>query len=81
MVLCSAHCVSNLNKSGPFKVGDIVLLHEDKQPRHMWKMGWIQDTFMGRDGNVTPRAVRRSVQLLYPLDERWRMQVHQAEVC
>ena len=39
MELCSAHCVSNLNQSAPFKVGDVVLLHEDKQPKHMWKMG------------------------------------------
>lgn len=73
MELRSAHCVSNLNQSAPFKVGDFVLLHEDKQPKHMWKMGRIEETFMGRDGKIRSCAVRlpsrlilrRPVQLLY----------------
>lgn len=76
MELRSAHCVSNLNQSAPFKVGDVVLLHEDKQPKLTWKMGRIEETFMGRDGNIRSCAVRlpsrlvlrRPVQLLYPLE-------------
>ena len=81
MELRSVHCMSNLNQSAPFKVGDVVLLHEDKQPKHMWKMGRIEETFMGRDGKVRSCAVRlpsrlilrRPIQLLYPLelDEHW----------
>ena len=35
MELRSAHCVGNLNQSAPFKVGDVEMLHEDKQPKHV----------------------------------------------
>lgn len=76
MELRSAHCVSILTKSAPFKVGDVVLLYEDKQPKHTWKMGRIEETFVGRDGKIRSCAVRlpsrlilkRPVQLLYPLE-------------
>ena len=89
MELRSAHYVSNTSdQSVPFKVGDVVLIFEDKQPKHTWKMGRINEIFLGRDGKIRSCAVklpsgsvfRRPVQLLYPLevDER---QVHRAGVC
>ena len=76
MELRSAHHVSNPSNQSIFKVGDVVLIHEDKQPKHMWKMGRIADTFMGRDGKIRACAVRvpsgfvirRPIQLLYPLE-------------
>ena len=76
MELRSAHHVSNpTNQSKLFKVGVVVLTHEDKQPKHMWKMGRINQTFIGRD-KIRSCAVRlpsgvvikRPVQLLYPLE-------------
>ena len=76
MELRSAHHVSHSKQSVPFKVGDVVLLYEDKQPKHMWKMGRIEETFMGRDGKISSCAIRlpsrlvlrRPVQLIYPLE-------------
>lgn len=67
---------NTFNPSIPFKIGDVVLIHEFNQPKHMWKMGRIEETFMGRDGKVRSCAVRspsgfvfrRPVQLLYPLE-------------
>lgn len=57
------------------KVGDVVLIGEDKLPKHTWKMGRIIELFPGRDGLVRSCAVRtsagsllrRPVQLIYPL--------------
>ena len=77
MELRSAHHVSNpTNQSKLFKVGVVVLTHEDKQPKHMWKMGRINETFIGRDGKIRSCAVRlpsgvvikRPAPLLYPLE-------------
>lgn len=69
------HLSSTFNQSTQFRIGD-VLIHDDKQPKHMWKMGRINETFMGRDGKIRSCAVRlpsgfvfrRPVQLLYPLE-------------
>lgn len=76
MELRSAHHVSNTFKPSTFKIGDVVLIHDHKQLKHMWKMGRIEETFMGRDGEIRSCAVRlpsgsvyrRPVQLLYPLE-------------
>lgn len=80
MELRSAHYMSTQSQSVPFKVGDIALIFEHMQPKHMWKMGRIEETFIGRDGKIRSCAIRlpsravikRPVQLLYPLemDER-----------
>ncbi|XP_035214828.1 uncharacterized protein LOC118188503 [Stegodyphus dumicola] len=76
MNLKSAHH-SKLVKTGTcLKKGTIVLVHEDKIPRLMWKMGIIMEVFPGRDGKVRACAVRlpnghtikRPVQLLYPVE-------------
>lgn len=53
MELRSAH-YSSSNKSTKFKVGDIVLAYEEKQPKHMWRMGRIEKMFEGRDGKFVP---------------------------
>nr|XP_033949987.1 uncharacterized protein LOC117454852 [Pseudochaenichthys georgianus] len=58
------------------KVGDVILIGEDKTPRQNWKMGRITDLFPGRDGLIrscvvrtsTGSLLRRPVQLIYPLE-------------
>ncbi len=51
MELHSAHCTCNV-RSTLFKVGDFVLVHKEKLPRHMWRMGWVEEVFHGRDSAV-----------------------------
>lgn len=78
MELRSAHHVSSaFNQSTPFRVGDVVLIHDDKQPKHMWKMGRIDETFMGRDGKIRSDVLydcRLDLCLgdLYNYSTRWK---------
>ena len=45
------HEVSQPNKrSGKVRVGDIVLLQEDRRPRHMWKKARVEELKVGIDG-------------------------------
>jgi hypothetical protein len=45
--------VTKPSRQGPkFKVGDIVLLQEEKKPRHMWKKARIEDLRLGRDNQI-----------------------------
>lgn len=68
------HCVNTTAEV--LKVGDVVLVAEDKMPRQTWKTGKIEDVFMGRDGLIHACSVRaslgtvlrRPVQLPYPLE-------------
>ena len=63
-------------KPTELKVGDVVLIGEDKMPRQTWKTGRIQELFPGRDGltrsctvrTPTGTLLRRPVQLIYPLE-------------
>ncbi len=60
----------------PIKVGDIVMIHEDMRPRHLWKIGRISDIRVGRDDK--PRTcviqmpnrsrISRPIQLVIPLE-------------
>ncbi|XP_064488518.1 uncharacterized protein LOC135400618 [Ornithodoros turicata] len=67
---------SRVFKSSALKPGDIVILHDEKQPRPLWKLCRIVDVFCGRDEKVRACTVRlpdgtlrrRPVQLLYPLE-------------
>ena len=58
---------------------DIVLLFEDKQPRHMWKLGRVQELIRSKDGRVragkvlvgsTGIVVDRPISKLYPIEIR-----------
>ncbi|GBM27643.1 hypothetical protein AVEN_49949-1 [Araneus ventricosus] len=58
-----------------FKVNDIVLINDDKLPRHFWKLGRVVAVFPGRDGKVRSCRVKtnifvikRPVQLLYNIE-------------
>uniref|UniRef100_A0A1X7VTQ6 DUF5641 domain-containing protein n=1 Tax=Amphimedon queenslandica TaxID=400682 RepID=A0A1X7VTQ6_AMPQE len=59
-------------------IGDVVLIH-DETPRGLWKMGRIEETIVGRDGQIRGAVVRvksggvsafnrRPLQGLYPLE-------------
>lgn len=75
MNLRSAYqCVNT--KVEALKVGDVVLIGEDKMPWQMWKTGKIEEVFLRRDGLIRACSMRtspgtmlrRPVQLLYPLE-------------
>jgi len=60
-------------------VGDIVLVYEKKQPRHLWKLGRVIELKQSRDGAVrsakvllgsTKITVERPVNKLYPVEKR-----------
>ena len=55
---------------------DIVIIYEDKQPRHMWKLGRVLEVFPGRDGRIrgaevlvgkSRAVIKRPVNRLYPI--------------
>ena len=62
--------------------GDVVIVHDEALPRGLWKLGRIQEVFIGRDGLPRSALVRvatrdrqhtllkRPLQLLYPLEIR-----------
>jgi len=75
--LRSYHEVRRPALQGPkLKVGDIVLLQEERMPRRMWKKARIDDLIPGRDGQIRTVKLRlpdktkisRSVQLVIPLE-------------
>jgi hypothetical protein len=75
--LWNYHKVRKPSQQGPkFKVGDIVFLKEEKQPRHMWKKARIEELHLGRDNQIQtvvlhqPDTTRISlpVQLVLPLE-------------
>lgn len=76
MELRSAHYVNPVSKVTPFKVGDVVFIHEDKLPRHVWKMGRVEEVFIGRDGKIrscsiklpSNSVIKRPIQLLHRLE-------------
>lgn len=49
------HCVNTTAEV--LKVGDVVLVAEDKMPRQTWKTGKIEDVFLGRDGLIRACSV------------------------
>ena len=71
------HEVSQPNKrSGKVRAGDIVLLQEDRRPRHMWKKARVEELKVGRDGAKRTAVFRgangtilvRPIQLVIPLE-------------
>ena len=60
-------------------VGDVVLIHDDK-PRGLWRLGRVEDTIVGLDGQIRGAVLRvplgdgryssmkRPIQRLYPLE-------------
>ena len=66
----------------PIVVGDIVVVHDEEQPRGFWRLARVKDLLTGADGlvrgatitvkskNRRPSTLRRPIQLLYPLEIR-----------
>ena len=62
--------------SNKVEIDDVVVIYEDKQPRHLWKLGKIVNIIPGRDGRIrgavvkvgkSGAVIRRPVNRLYPL--------------
>ena len=73
------HCKS----SGTSQIitGDVVVVHDENQPRSQWKLGLVEQVKSGADGQVRAVSVRvmtngksrllsRPIQRLYPLEVR-----------
>ena len=64
------------SKEPLIKVGDIVLVHDEKVPRHLWQLGKVEQLIPSRDNKVRGALVRtpnhsilkRSVSRLYPVE-------------
>ena len=74
-MLRSIHCVKPPGKTTEFKINDIVLINDDKIPRHFWKLGRVTAVYPGRDGKIRSceiktetSVLKRPVQLLYNLE-------------
>ena len=64
----------------PASIGDIVVVHGEKQPRGFWRLGKVEDLVTGRDGHVRgakirvaskgrgPTVLYRPIQRLFPLE-------------
>jgi len=74
--LRSYHDVRSTRQGPKLKVGGIVLLQEERMPRHMWKKARIDELIPGRDGQILTVNLRlpdrtkisRPVQLAIPLE-------------
>ncbi|GBM92118.1 hypothetical protein AVEN_198070-1 [Araneus ventricosus] len=73
--LSTFHQVHNSGKSSHVREGDVVLLHENVTPRHMWKRARVDKLIKGRDGRVRSCLLRlggkeltRPIQLVIPLE-------------
>ena len=62
--------------SAIIETDDIVIIYEDKQPRHLWRIGRVIRVIPGRDGRIrgaevkvgkTGAVIRRPVNRLYPI--------------
>ena len=73
------HKVRSGSAGDSISQGDIVVVHEDKIPRQLWKIGRVEDLMRGRDGNMRAATIRtssggraqqiqRPVQRLYPIE-------------
>ena len=67
---------SKQRHSAKIEVNDVVIIYDDKQPRHLWKIGKINEIIPGRDGRIrgaivkvgkSGAIIRRPVNRLYPL--------------
>ena len=62
--------------SSKIEVNDIVVIYEDKQPRHLWKIGRVMEVIGGRDGRIrgaevkvakSGAIIKRPINRLYPI--------------
>ena len=83
MELCESHRRSAKSTNPtPIAVGDMVVVHDEEQPRGFWRLARVENLITGADGLVRGATVRvksktrrsstlrRPIQLLYPLELR-----------
>jgi hypothetical protein len=82
MELRNSHRAKKDKGRGTIVAGDIVVVHDESQPRALWRLGKVEMLINGADGNVRgaivrispkgkqPMTLRRPVQLLYSLEVR-----------
>ncbi|GFT18372.1 integrase catalytic domain-containing protein [Trichonephila clavipes] len=63
-MLKSAHCVKPTGEIKEFKIDDVVLINDEKFPRHFWKLGKVVDVFPGRDGKIRSFPIMPSREAL-----------------
>ena len=69
------------SEASPIAIGDIVLVHNEHQPRGYWKLARVEETIVGKDGRIRGAVLsflhaksggvtllRRPLRLLYPLE-------------
>lgn len=78
--LRNSHNLTKRDQSGrKISVGDVVVIHDDNQPRGLWRLGLVLELIVGRDGYVRGAKVRvsagertsvwqRPIQRLYPIE-------------
>ena len=78
--LRDSHRYCKNGSSKTIAIGDVVVVHDEAQPRGFWKLAKVEDTIMGDDGNVRgailrlpekngrQRRLQRPLQKLYPLE-------------
>lgn len=74
------HSAKKRGKADAVKTGDVVIVHDDDQPRGLWRLGRIERLIVGSDNQVRgavvkvktkkrkPTFLKRPVQKLYPLE-------------
>ena len=47
-------------KAGTFEIsaGDVIIIHEEKQPRSNWHLGKVEGIIRGKDGNIRGASIR-----------------------
>ena len=68
------------SETSPLSVGDVVLVHDDNQPRGFWRLACVKSLIYGSDGHtrgailtvISPGekriTLKRPLQRLYPLE-------------
>ena len=56
--LREAHHLNRGSNATAVEIGDIVVVHNDNQPRGFWKLAQVERTITGQDGKVRGAAVR-----------------------
>ncbi|XP_028397211.1 uncharacterized protein LOC114521021 [Dendronephthya gigantea] len=90
--LRNAHRIKLTGGSRTISVGDVVVVHDESQPRGLWRLAKVDKLIIGNDGNARgavvkvsskgkrPSTLRRPVQLLYPLEINAEMKHDETEV-
>ena len=63
-------------RSAKIQIDDVVIVYDEKQPRHLWQLGRVESLIAGSDGLIrgalvklgkTGSKINRPVNKLYPL--------------